>query len=85
MKYPEEQGLILLYTGNGRGKITTALGTALRACGHGMRVAMVQLIKQLAGRHADSALIDLADMVSDVQEIKHHYANGIKGQYGIEF
>lgn len=182
MKYPEKQGLILLYTGNGRGKTTAALGTALRACGHGMRVAMVQFIKQpriygelkalkffeteqpplfeifsmgrgctweepeqavqceaanqawqacqekvlstlydlviwdeihcaleygflalplvlkflrdsrprnvhilLTGRHADPALIDIADMVSDVQEIKHHYANGIEGQYGIEF
>ena len=182
MKYPEKQGLILLYTGDGKGKTTAALGTALRACGHGMWVAMVQFIKQpkvygelhalrffeteerplfeifsmgqgctweepdpaiqreaarqawevcqekassnmydlviwdeihcaleygflplapvlqflrssrppnvhilLTGRHADPALIELADMVSEVQEIKHHYARGIKGQYGIEF
>jgi len=182
MKYPEKHGLILLYTGDGRGKTTAALGTALRACGHGMRVAMVQFIKQpkvygelqaanffnddvrplfeifsmgqgctweepdpriqreaagrawnvcqekttsqsydlviwdeihcaleygflpvapvqrflqvsrpsnvhilLTGRHADPALIELADMVSEVQEIKHHYTHGIKGQYGIEF
>lgn len=182
MKYPDKHGLILLYTGDGRGKTTAALGTALRACGHGMRVAMVQFIKQpkiygelqavrvfheegcplfdifslgpgctweepaphiqreaaarawqmcretassqhydlviwdeihcaieygflaaapvqkflqgsrppnvhilLTGRHAAPALIELADMVSEVQEIKHHYARGIKGQYGIEF
>jgi cob(I)alamin adenosyltransferase len=39
----------------------------------------------LTGRHADPALIELADMVSEVQEIKHHYARGIKGQPGIEF
>ncbi len=182
MKYPEKHGLILLYTGDGRGKTTAALGTALRACGHGMRVAMVQFIKQpkiygelkavkffepgqlplfeifsmgqgctweepdqdvqreaarqawtvcqekvvsnlydlviwdeihcaldygflpltpvlqflqnlrppnvhilLTGRHADPALIDLADMVSEVQEVKHHYGKGVQGQYGIEF
>ncbi len=39
----------------------------------------------LTGRHADPALIDLADMVSEVQEVKHHYGKGVQGQYGIEF
>lgn len=182
MRYPEKHGLILLYTGDGKGKTSAALGTALRACGHGMYVAMVQFIKQpkvygelqaatffktaerpffeifsmgqgctweepdvtiqreaaaqawkvcqektssrmydlviwdeihyaleygflplapvlhflqvsrppnvhllLTGRHAAPALIELADMVSEVQEIKHHYIHGIQGQYGIEF
>lgn len=40
-----KQGLIILYTGNGKGKTTAALGQALRAAGHGLKVCIIQFIK----------------------------------------
>ena len=38
-------GLIIVNTGNGKGKTTAALGLGLRAVGHGMKVIMLQFIK----------------------------------------
>lgn len=40
-----EKGLIIVNTGNGKGKTTAALGMVLRSLGHGFRVAIVQFIK----------------------------------------
>jgi len=41
----ERRGLIVVITGNGKGKTTSALGMALRAWGHGMRVCIIQFMK----------------------------------------
>lgn len=39
----------------------------------------------LTGRYAHQKLIDLADMVSEIKEIKHHYRKGTKAREGIEY
>jgi len=173
-----DKGLILLYTGNGKGKTTAALGQALRAAGHGFNITIIQFIKNqqhtgeikaakeiladhleihpmgtgftwdakdpeevrqaalqgwelarqkiaggrykmvildeltytlnyglvdedevlnflkekpagvhivITGRDASDRLIDIADLVTEMQEIKHPYQNGGKAVKGIEF
>lgn len=40
-----EKGLIIVNTGNGKGKTTAALGIVMRSLGHGYNVAIVQFIK----------------------------------------
>ena len=171
------RGIIMVITGDGKGKTTAALGQALRALGHGQKVFMIQFMKGrkygevlaaekclpgftirlcgldsfvmrdnpaqvdielacaglklareaissgeydmvildeinvaldfklvsldevlemlrnkpqqvtvvLTGRYAPHQIIDLADTVSEVKEIKHHYSKGVKEKAGMEF
>ncbi|MGR5232510.1 cob(I)yrinic acid a,c-diamide adenosyltransferase [Vibrio rotiferianus] len=41
----EEKGLLLIITGNGKGKSTSGFGTIARAVGHGLKCAVAQFIK----------------------------------------
>jgi cob(I)alamin adenosyltransferase len=172
----KKKGLIIVNTGNGKGKTTAALGIALRACGYGMKVIMLQFFKGkwkygelrsapkletfeirpmgqgftweskdievdkrmvheawqaarerilsggydvvildeinyalsygflpvedvvdflkkkpamlhviLTGRDAKAEIIEIADMVTEMREIKHPFQQGISAQKGIEF
>lgn len=173
----QEKGLLMVHTGNGKGKSTAALGLMLRAAGHGLRVGFIQFLKGtwatgeqvalerfddlidhhvmgegftwetqdkdrdiqaairawdkaramfadpryrlvvldemnivlrygylpveevvatlvsrrpdlhvlLTGRHASPAVLDVADLVTEFQLVKHPFNAGIKAQAGIEF
>ena len=173
----KKKGLVIIHTGDGKGKTTAALGVMLRAWGRGMKVCMIQFLKHeggswgevraaeklgiewiktgdgftwtskdmdettakalhgwkiaqekissgaydlvildeftyvmafgwldtdevidwlrenrppmlhliITGRDAPAALIDYADLVTEMENIKHPYDSGIMAQAGIEF
>ncbi|MCC2648909.1 MAG: cobO [Nitrososphaeraceae archaeon] len=142
-----EKGLVIVYTGKGKGKTTAALGIVLRSVGHGYKVGMIQFIKGewyygeltsskrlepefemrlssgkydiiildeinyavklnlvslqdvldivkvrpkktslvLTGNYAPEEIIDVADLVTEMKEIKHPYRSGIKAKKGIDY
>jgi cob(I)alamin adenosyltransferase len=52
-----EQGLVQVYTGDGKGKTTAAIGLAVRALGHGRRVLLVRLLKAAEAECGEVALL----------------------------
>jgi len=57
-----KKGYIQVYTGNGKGKTTAAIGLAVRACGAGLRVYIAQFIKR--GDYSEiKALKKLSDTI----------------------
>lgn len=62
----ERKGLLIVYTGNGKGKTSAAMGTALRAVGQGFKVLMIQFIK--GSWHYGE--LDAVRMLGDAFEIR---------------
>ncbi len=62
----DSRGLLIVYTGNGKGKTSAAMGTAFRAVGQGFKVLMIQFIK--GSWHYGE--LDSARMLGDAFEIR---------------
>ena len=70
-----EQGCVQVYTGNGKGKTTAALGLALRAVGRGLNVCMFQFIKG-SGRYGEHLAAEkLAPLLTIIQSGRPGWVN----------
>jgi len=59
-----KKGLLIVFTGNGKGKTTASLGMALRTIGHGYKVAIIQFIKGGWSTGEEKALKNLSSNIS---------------------
>ena len=59
-----KKGLLIVFTGNGKGKTTASLGMALRTIGHGYKVAIIQFIKGGWTTGEEKALKNLSPSIS---------------------
>lgn len=72
---PLEQGCVQVYTGDGKGKTTAALGLALRAVGRGLTVCMLQFIKG-GGRYGEHLAAEkLAPLLTIIQTGRPGWVN----------
>ncbi|SDM51418.1 cob(I)alamin adenosyltransferase [Fictibacillus solisalsi] len=53
-----QKGMTLVYTGDGKGKTTAALGLAIRAAGRGKKVVMLQFIKSPSRTYGEKLMFD---------------------------
>lgn len=72
---PLTEGCVQVYTGNGKGKTTAALGLALRAVGRGLRVCFFQFIKG-GGPYGEHLVADrLAPLFTIIQTGRAGWVN----------
>jgi len=64
LKRPETAGKVQVYTGNGKGKTTCALGAGLRAAGHGLKVLMICFMKAKVAERSGSTEINYGEFRS---------------------
>jgi cob(I)alamin adenosyltransferase len=77
MAKKKTKGLIIVYTGDGKGKTTAALGMALRAAGHGMKTLIIQFIKSYK-RYGELKFVKKYDCGIEIKTMGKGYVR-IKG------
>lgn len=68
-------GLVHVYTGNGKGKSTTAFGMALRAAGQNLHVKIIQFLK---GGHYTGEYVAIQNFLGDLVDIEQHGRHCLK-------
>ncbi|HID33202.1 MAG TPA: cob(I)yrinic acid a,c-diamide adenosyltransferase [Anaerolineae bacterium] len=58
----KKKGLVIVNTGNGKGKTTAALGVLLRAWGRGMKVGVIQFLKSSTARYGEIKAARMLDI-----------------------
>jgi cob(I)alamin adenosyltransferase len=58
------KGLIIVYTGNGKGKTTAALGASLRAGSRGMKTLMIQFLKEKGASAEQDIISSLSEIIT---------------------
>jgi cob(I)alamin adenosyltransferase len=77
------KGYVQVYTGNGKGKTTAALGLAIRAAGAGLNVFIAQFIKM--GEYSEiNALKRFSDLITIEQYGRGRFIKGIPSPEDIE-
>ncbi len=59
-----KQGLVSIFTGEGKGKTTAAIGTAVRAAGHGLKVFIVFFMKGKDYVHGEAEALSKLDNIT---------------------
>jgi cob(I)alamin adenosyltransferase len=62
-KNKHKKGLIQVYTGNGKGKTTAALGLSVRAAGHGMKTCIIQFMKGTGNKYGEHESLSKLDEI----------------------
>jgi cob(I)alamin adenosyltransferase len=74
----ESKGLVHIYTGEGKGKTTAAVGLALRACGQGMKVLFIQFFKEDSASSGEKELLRQAGVDVVRSNRRHPLFTGAK-------
>ncbi|MBC8388424.1 MAG: cob(I)yrinic acid a,c-diamide adenosyltransferase [Actinobacteria bacterium] len=68
-KKDSKEGLVLINTGNGKGKTTAALGLALRAAGHNFKVLILQFIKAPYYRTGEAKIMEKLKHLIEMEQL----------------